>query len=191
MEIENIKRAIEKWGSYGKLKIPSVSNEWNAFANGLYLQPNGKLWVNVYVQTTETDTDTSVPFSEFVKGYKGRTEQGWSFSFTSQQCQQFMDNVAKQISKLESGLGDKRKTIERLRHWSIVNPVSNYFYDKLNLKYYNFCASSYAHARYLRYCKGEDALKEFINDNWQDLKDKTDEELQKIYKEVFANAAQP
>lgn len=192
MNKQGIISAVENYGSYGKLYLPKgkrVYNEWNAWVTGVYYNERCGLFVSVYVQGDSTDDDDSVRFDEFLKGgrYSGTTNcHGFRFSFDESEKKQAIKAICDHVADLNGGLGNKQKTLERLTHYSLINPILNKWYDTYNLKWhYHSEKGSRTYAAYKAYCVASEALQEFIKDNVEMLADKTNDQLSSIYNQCF------
>ena len=183
-----IKEIVDKCGSDGRLWINSKRRQGNNW-NSLVEYVSCSYIVGIYVQDLDTDTTMNEYFTTFfAKGeyVSSNNRLNERVRYTEKQkgevmrsilleCiyQQYNDDV--QIGKL----------VEKLSHYSIINPVYNYFFkDYFRLSNLPF---SYATSKpqYKTYCDGKKAVEEYIKEHAKELDGKGKEELQEIYKRVF------
>ena len=192
-----VKRIIEKCGNeYNTLWIDSKRRQGNnrySLVESVSIH-DGDVLVGIYVQNDSTDTSTSERFDKFFRRgeYYSRNNNlniGVDYKEGDKadvmrsillECvyQQFNDEVLRE------------KLIEKITHYSIINPVLNHFYKLWDLWHREI--SKYSSRDTVVKNKGyhyaERKIKEYARENVLDLVGKTNEELQEIYKEVFQKA---
>ena len=181
---------------YGRFNVSSEfrqGNNWNSEVEGLSYV-NDKLYVDIYVQNTKTDTTTSESFDRFF------TDNTYSSSnnhlnanviYNKEEKAMVMCSILLMaVWKLYSNEAHKKDLVERLSHYTLINPICNYYYNEYRLgrKSLSKWSSMSDFAEYKGYYNGEIALRKYIEDNCFELKDKTNEELKIIYMKVFGDA---
>ena len=196
LKMADIIAAVEKFGQYGTLRCPSVSNHWNAEIKSVhYIKHSDSLWFGVYVQGDNTDTDTSVSYEDFVSDgvYRGVTENyGFKFTLTKEQRDEFMKGLAETIKKLWDYENNTPKDVkafeERKREvggYKFVNPAVDKLYDRLNLKYSNYMYKPCR--KYDLYKASKRGLYNYINEHLDEIARMTDDEVHALYWEVIWN----
>lgn len=187
-----ITKAGNEDGYMGIRRDFRVGNKWNSEIEGIYLYKD-KLYVGIYVQNDSTDTTTSEEFNVFFRRgeyYSMKNSLNMGVDYSEGQKAEVMRSILYQcIYILFSDEHKKAELIEKLSHYSIINPVANHFYHKYNLNYdISKYTSSDRVANKKAYYHAERTLREYIEENYLMLVDKSNEELDKIYKEVFQKA---
>lgn len=191
--------AVEKFGKYGTLYAPSVSNDWNAEIKSVYYnKQNGSLWFGVYVQGGNTDTDTSVSYEDFVSDgvYRGVTENhGFRYTLTKEQRDEFMKGLAETIKKLWDYENNTPKDVKELEArkrevggYKFINPAVDKLYDRLNLRHSNYMYKPCR--KYDLYKASERGLYKYINEHLDEIARMTDDEVHALYWEVIWNEYQ-
>ena len=193
-----VKSIIEKCGNeYGRMYIRRdfrKGNDWNSEIEGVNLSKSGDVFVEVYIQTDSTDTTECEYFDKFFRRgeyYSNDNRFNKGIDYKESQKAEVMRSILLQcIYKLHSDENKKAEQIAKLTHYTITNPVCNYFYDKYNLKYKHISKYSSRDevAQIKGYHRGEKAIKEYVEVNYINLIGKTNEELQETYKGVFQKA---
>ena len=188
---------VEKAGDkFGNLRIMvefRKGNHWNSEVNDVCLV-SGKLFVDIYVQNTKTDTTMSEYFDKFFRRgeyFSQDNNLNAPVDYKESQKAEVMRSILLQcVYNLFSDENKKREEIAKLGHYSIINPVLNYFYDKYRLRYKDI--SKYASRDTIAEIKGyhhaERVLREYIENNYATLICKSVEDLQAVYREVFQKA---
>lgn len=192
---EELAKAALKWGSYGTLRSPNVSNDWNAEITGIYYnEERDTLWVNIYVQGDSTDEDDCIRYDEFIRSgdVSGTTDyHGFRYRFTESQREEFLRYLSEYIDKenaMPQDVRDRQNKINRLKGWEFINPAVNKLYDLLRLRYSNYMYKR--DPKYDAYKDAEKALYAYINENINDILKKSDEEVHKLYWAVLYKAYQ-
>lgn len=191
-----VKSIIDRCGNDNRFWINNKrrqGNHWNSLVEFLDIS-NGNVFVGIYVQNTKTDTTMMDSFDRFFRmgEYYSRDNhlnEGVDYKEGDKaevmrsillECiyQQFNDEVQRQ------------KLIAKLGHYSIVNPVLNYFYKEWDLWHREISkySSRDCVVKNKAYHYGKKKINEYINDHVEELVGKSNEELQAIYKKVFVNA---
>lgn len=193
--IKIVEKGGNKYNHFYVLNDFRKGNNWNSVIEGLYIsKPNGYLFVDIYVQNTSTDTNMSEYFDTFFRS------GSYSSSDNHLDANVRYDEGEK-VEVLRSFLlsyvyyaynteHKKAMMVTKLKDYKIINPILNKYYDQYRLRYKNTGRYSgattisevegYHHAKYV--------LDEYIEENYKNLKKKTNEELSAIYEEVFGNA---
>lgn len=168
-----------------------AGNDWNSNIDFIY-EHNGKPYLCLYVQNSSTDSSTCVSFEDFNRreyynGYCENINTNFRYSPTE------IANVIKCIlidyvyySQIEANERKQQEVVDKLLHYSIVNPVCNYFYDKLGPRH--ICLGWQKDKR-KAYDEGNNAVKEYAMKHVSELIGKSKEELISIYKQVFRDEA--
>ena len=198
MEVKKplVKSIVEKCGENGTLWIDRkrrVENGWNSSVDNVSVY-NGDVYVEIYVQDAHTDTSMSEEFNKFFRkgeyfSRDNRLNVGVDYKEGQKaevmrsillECvyQQFCDEV------------QREKIVSKLSHYSIINPVLDYFYRKWDLWHRQISrySSNEDIIKNKAYHNGEKKIKEYIKENAEQLIGKTNEELQDIYKKVFLDS---
>lgn len=183
---------------YGQYRISNdrwKGNNWNSIVEGVYRNKEGKLFVDIYFQGGSTDCNDSEYFNTFFSSTSNVrvTSRIGSATYSYSERADVMRSIL--IDYLYWKVIDRDKIeraekIRKLKDYRIINPILNKFYDRNRLGYKTYL---YMYGKkcveYDAYKKGEKDLSEYITDNVDSLDGKTNEELTKIYSEVFNNAA--
>lgn len=191
--------AVEKFGKYGTLYAPSVSNDWNAEIKSVYYnKQNGSLWFGVYVQGGNTDTDTSVSYEDFMSEgvYSGVTENhGFRYTLTKEQRDEFMKGLAETIKKLWDYENNTPKNVQEFEArkrevggYKFINPAVDKLYDRLNLRHSNYMYKPCR--KYDLYKASKKGLYNYINGHLDEIARMTDDEVHALYWEVIWNEYQ-
>lgn len=164
-----------------------AGNNWNSTIEHLYIY-NDKPILMLYVQGGNTDTSTSVSYTEFnsCNGYRGSCGLG-GFRYNADEVANVIRCILAEYiyyTYIEKGEREQAQRIAKLLNYKVVNPVFDYFYDYLRLGNLPF---SYATTtrQYNQYFNGKKAVEKYANEHVNELEGKTDEELIAIYKKVF------
>jgi hypothetical protein len=177
-------------GRLGISRKRRQGNHWNSEVDGIeYL--NGKICLSIYVQDDSTDTNYTEYYSTFFRRgeyYSRENRLGVGVDYKEGDKAEVMRSIL--LSCIDQLFGDdveKKKAVEELGRYTIINPVLNDFYDELRLKYNQISKYSTRSdvVRSKGYHAGEKAIKTYISDNWRELQGKSIEELQDLYKETF------
>lgn len=166
------------------------SNFWNSTIEFIH-EYKGRAYIEFYVQNTKTDWGESVDYNTFKSGseYRGYCSHlNTSFRYDSNDVANVIRCILKEFvyyKYIEKAERDKAKKLESIAGWKIINPVSNYFYEKWD------CWHRMEYNSDLRkaYYAGKNAVEEYAKSHVDELFGKSVEELQAIYKEVFRKAA--
>ena len=166
-----------------------VGNHWNSEIEFIY-EYGGRPYIMFYVQNTKTDSSDSVPFSRFncADGYRGYCDNiGSYYTYDSDEVVEVIRCILAEYVwwHIETPKRERGKMLASITHWSIVNPVANYFYDELRLKYVPTHVSSPKRDAYYR---GQKAMQKYAEEHLDELFGKPKEELIAIYKRVFRDA---
>lgn len=187
--------AANEYGQYRISNDRRKGNNWNSLVEGLYRSKQGKLFVDIYFQGGSTDCNDSEYFNTFFSSASNVrvTSRIGSATYSYSERADVMRSILidylywKVIDRDEIERAEK---IRKLKDYRIINPILNKFYDKNRLGYKTYL---YMYGKkcveYDAYKKGEKDLSEYITNNVDSLDGKTNEELTKIYSEVFNNAA--
>ena len=192
--IDIMKRIIEECGGEKKeFRIKNerrAGNNWNSTVKGIRLY-NGWVMVDVYVQNSSTDTNTSEYYSDLLTG----TEKGWVDSRLGY-CSYYWKDKARVVRSilseyvyykyLEVDERERANRVAELSHYSIINPIHNHYYNEWRLKYIPTYRSD---PRRERYHRCEKVLCEYIKEHADELYGKPNEELTEIYHKVWQEEA--
>lgn len=187
-----MKRIIEECGGEKKefriKRERRPGNHWNSTIDGIYMS-NGRLCVDVYVQNSSTDTNTS----EYYRDLLTSTETGWVDSRLGH-VSYFMKDKAEAVRAilseyvyykyLEVDEREHARKISELTHYSILNPILNHYYEEWRCKYQGGYPGA-PHDRLDRYHRCDNALRDYIKTHVDELYGKSKEELSKIYRSVW------
>lgn len=189
---------IKKVGDeYGNLRIKCSlrkGNKWNSEIESVYLSTNNEVFVNVYVQSDSTDTTVPEYFDKFFRRgeyYSKGNRLGVGVDYNEGQKAEVMRSILLQcIYNLFSDEHKCAVIVAKLKHYSIINPICDHFYNKYNLKYKEI--SKYSSRNEVAEIKGYShaivKLDKYIVENYLELDGKTNNELREIYMEVFGKA---
>lgn len=168
-----------------------VGNDWNSNIDFIY-EHNGKPYLCLYVQNTSTDSSTCVSFEDFNRKeyYNGYCENiNTNFTYSPSD----IANVIKCIlvdyiyyTQIEANERKQQEVVDKLLHYSIVNPVCNYFYDQLAPKHISL---QWNKQKREAYNNGKKAITSYAMEHVSELIGKSNEELISIYKKVFREEA--
>lgn len=185
--------AAKKWGSYGTLRIDSVSNNWNAELKGIYYNENrDKLYVEIYVQGSSTDTETSVSYEDFIRGgeLSGTTENhGFRYRFTESQREEFLKKLSDHIDRLNAipqDVLERNKRINLVKSYKFINPAVDKLYDLLRLRYSDYMYKP--DPKYDAYKEAEKALYAYIEENTDKIIQMDDNAIHELYWAVLYDA---
>ena len=187
--------AANKDGWYRISNDRRKGNNWNSLVEGLYRNKQGKLFVDIYFQGDSTDWNDSEYFDTFFSSAsKVRvTSRIGSATYSYSERADVMRSILIDYiywKVIDRDKIERAEKIKKLKDYRIINPILNKFYEDHRLRYKT---SLYMYGKecveYDAYKKGEKDLDEYITDNVDSLDGKTNEELAKIYSEVFNNAA--
>lgn len=185
--------AVEKFGKYGTLHAPSVSNDWNAEIKSVYYdKQSGSLWFGVYVQGDSTDTDTSVSYEDFVSDgvYNGVTENhGFRYTLTKEQRDEFMKGLAETIKKLWDYENNTPKNVQEFEArkrevsgYKFTNPAEDHLYGLMRLNIHSSAAAKNP------YWDAKKSLEKYISENLENIAKLSDAEIVDLYKKVIVEA---
>lgn len=189
-----VKSIVEKVGDkYGKMSIRAEfrrGNDWDSEIEGVSVS-KGDVFVDVYIQTTKTDTTYCEYFDKFFRRgeyYSDDNRFHMGVDYKESQKAEVMRSILLQcVYNLFSDEKKKADQIAKLSHYTLINPVANYFYDKYRLSYKRI--SKYSSRDTIAEIKGyhhaDKVLREYIEENYLELLNKSNEELQEIYKDIF------
>jgi len=170
-----------------------VGNDWNSLIENVSVN-NGKLYVSIYVQGAKTDTSQSERFSTFFQSgeYVSNNNRLWeTIRYNERQKAEAMRSILLEcIYRLHNDEAKRRQLVAKLSHYTIINPVKNHFYRKLDL-WHNQLSKYSSRGSVVKnngYHHAEKQLQDYIDKNAYNLLGKTTEELQKIYTNVFQDA---
>lgn len=186
--------AANEYGQYRISNDRRKGNNWNSLVEGVY-RSNGKLFVDIYFQGDSTDWNDSEYFDTFFSSASNVrvASRIGSATYSYSERADVMRSIL--IDYLYWKVIDRDKIeraekIKKLKDYRIINPILNKFYEDYRLRYKTHL---YMYGKkcveYDAYKKGEKDLDEYIVNNVDSLDGKTNEELTKIYSEVFNNAA--
>lgn len=191
-------KIVEKGGKNNSFRVLNdfrKGNNWNSVIEGLYIsKPNGYLLVDIYVQNTSTDTNMSEYFDTFFRsGSYSSSDNHLNANIRydeGEKVEVLRSFLLSYVYYAYSTEHKKTMIVANLKDYKVINPILNKYYDKYRLRYKNTGRYSgatavsevegYHHAKYV--------LDEYIEENYKDLKKKTNEELSATYDEVFGNA---
>lgn len=190
---KELAQAALKWGSYGTLRSPKVSNNWNAEITGIYYnEDRDSLWVSIYVQGDSTDEDDSIRYEEFIKSgdVSGTTQNhGFRYRFSESEREEFLKKLSDYIDKenaVPQDVRDRQAKVKRIGSWEFINPAVDKLYDLLRLRY-----SSYMYKRdpkYDAYKDAEKALYAYIEENTDKIIQMDDNAIHELYWAVLYDA---
>lgn len=187
-----VKDIINKVGKDNQIRIVRdfrVGNNWNSDFEKVYVS-NGTLYVSLYVQDDSTDTSMSVTFSSFFRCDDGsyyceRLSKSVRYDiFEKAECMRSL--FLSCVYYLWSDENKKNEIVAKLSHYSIINPVSNYFFNRYKFSFDSSSCDSVTNRK--AYDHGKKALNEYIRNNYAELQGKKEDELVSIYKKVFDEA---
>ena len=190
-----IKSLIEELGK-NEMNINSKfreGNNWNSEVENIYIL-NGRVYVTLYVQNLSTDTSMSDLFDKFF--IRGRY-----VSSNNRLDAKVVYNVEDKAECLKSILiqfayhkysdeARKSEIIAKVGHYTITNPICDYFYRKYDLWHSHIGQYSSRNevVIYEGYYYAKKKLNQYIEENYLDLNNKNKDELETIYKKVFGDA---
>lgn len=165
-------------------------NDWNSTIEYLYIH-NGRPVLMLYVQGGNTDTSTTERYENFNSGsnYRGSCRLG-SFSYSSKDIARTIRCILSEYvyyKWIEKDEREARKKVDALLHYTVLNPVLNYYYEAWRCKFQGGYPGA-PHDKLDRYHAGEQAVKDYVKTHVAELTGKSTEELQAIYKKVFVGA---
>jgi hypothetical protein len=192
-----VKRIIEKCGNDNKrLYINNErrqGNNWNSLVEFFDISGDNVL-LGIYVQNTKTDTTMIEYFDKFFRRgeyYSRDNRLNESVDYKEGQKAEVMRSILLEcIYDQFNNDVQREKLIGKLGHYTIVNPVLNYFFNEWRLKYRQISKYSSRDdvVKNKAYYYGKKKIDEYIENNVESLLGKTAEELQAIYKKVFMDA---
>lgn len=191
-----IKTIVNKIGTDNRLWINNKrrkGNDWNSLVESVYTN-NGNVLLGIYVQNTKTDTTTTDYFDNFFRRgeyYSRDNNLNEGVDYKEGEKAEVMRSILFEcIYQQFNDEVQRRKLIAKLGHYSIINPVLNYFYYEWDLRHKEISkySSRDCVVKKKAYYYGEKKIKEYIENNVEELIGKSNEELQEIYKKVFVDA---
>lgn len=192
-------KIVEKAGDeYNRFRVVNnirKGNNWNSVVDGLYIsKPNGYLFVDIYVQNTSTDTNMSEYFDKFFRsGSYSSSDNHLNANVRydeGEKVEVLRSFLLSYVYYAYSTEHKKAQEIAKLKHYTLINPIVNKYYDKYRLRYKDI--GRYSGATTISEVEGyhhaKKVLGEYIEENYKVLKKKTNEELSVTYDEVFGNA---
>lgn len=175
-----------------------VGNEWNSTIEYLY-EYQGRPILMLYVQNTSTDSSDTASFSDFNSGsrYCGYCHNlDMRYSYDSAAIARTIRCILAEYlyyKYIEKEEREESGKIAALLHWSIVNPVVNYFYDEWRMKF--ICGGPLSRRdsdetiiKSKGYYAGKEGITAYVKVHYKELQGKSNEELQGIYKTAFMDA---
>lgn len=168
------------------------SNIWNSCIEFIY-EYKGKAYINFYVQNTKTDWSESETFDRFKSSseYNGWCDYlGTRFRYDSDDVTNVIRCILAEYvyyTEVEKSQREEQERLNTITHYSIVNPVCNYFYERLRLDKLPFSYGT-TKPEYKQYCRGKKAIEEYAKANLATLYGKSKEELKAIYMREFEKA---
>ena len=184
---KEIADAVLRFGTYGKLYAKSVYNKWNAWVKGVYYnKQSDTIWVDVYVQGDDTDTDTSVRYESFVSDgdYCGSAE-GIRYRLSQAVREEFLKGLYDTIERLKGETDEDRRKKE-LRSWKYTNPVVDRLYDTIGLRHKQYFMHKCP--EYTRYCEAKRVLSKYIEDHIDQIAKLDETQVSELYWSVIWDA---
>lgn len=187
-----IKSIIEKCGDVQGImwirKDFRQGNHWNSEVEAVSLR-NGRVLVFIYVQDTDKDATYKESFDVFFRRgeyYSKKNILKKGVDYTEGQKAEVMRSILFQcIYVLHSDEKKKSDKIAELSHYTIINPIIDYFYNRLLTHDISKYSPRNDVAQIMGYNHAKKALQEYIESNYISLSQKTTDELMEIYKVVF------
>lgn len=191
-------KIVEKGGKGNRFRVVNdfrKGNNWNSLIEGLYIsKPNGILFVEIYLQGASTDTSISEYFDTFFRS--GSYSSSYNYLNLNirydegEKVEVLRSFLLSYVYYTYSTEHKKTMIVANLKDYKIINPILNKYYDKYRLRYKN--TGRYSGATEVSEVEGyhnaKYVLDEYIEENYKNLKKKTNEDLSIIYDEVFGNA---
>lgn len=160
-------------------------NDWNSLIRGVR-EYKGKMYVDIYFQYGNTDTDTSESFDKFFGSgsYRG-SERGHGFTYSesdkAEVMKAFLKNYVNNSTDEAKAEKANKADVDRITNWKIMNPVHDAIYTENNLRYKDIgkYSSDSDIATVEGYHAGKKHLQEYVKKNIATLKGKGDEDLKK------------
>lgn len=183
------KECMDEYGTFRIRHDRREGNDWNSLVDGLYLGKSGKLCVDVYHQSTSTDTNTLEYASEFFgRGrFRGNTHLGTYIYDESDKVKVLRSILLEYVyyTYVEKDERTRKECVDKLLHHSIVNPVLNVFYNKLGPRHISL---DWDKENRRKYYDGQKAIRKYAEEHVEELLGKSKEQLQLKYMEVFRSA---
>ena len=167
-----------------------VGNDWNSTILSLYIYQDKPI-LTLYVQDDSTDTSMNVGYGDFnyaANYHSYCTRLGVAVNYSGEKIAKVIRCILKEYiyyKYIEKDEREKKGRIDKVLHYSIVNPVVNHFYAMLGPRHVSL---SWNEDNRRKYMAGQEAIKTYAAEHYMELEKKSKEEIQSIYKEVFKKA---
>lgn len=182
---------IQQCGKDGEFRIKNdrrVGNNWNSLVEGIRLYKN-YLYVDVYIQSDSTDTNTSALYHDMLTGGGSSYVESrlGTVKYREDDKAEVVRGFLLEYIYYKYIEADERKAAEMIRSlldYKIINPICDHYFEEYGLFRLPF---SYATTKpqYKTYCKCKKAIEEYIKEHYSELYGKSKEELTTIYNQVW------
>ena len=192
-----VKPMIEKFGGeYKRVYINREfrkGNRWNSEVEAILMYKD-RVYIRLYVQNSSTDTTMDELFDRFFINGKYVSSDN---NLDAKVVYNIEDKaeVARAILQqyawfMWSDEHKKKELIEKIGHYTFLNPILDYFFKKYNLWYSHIdkYSSRSDVVKSEGYTHAKKVLNDYIAEHCFELQDKSKEELTEIYKGVFQDA---
>jgi len=182
-----IRRIVKECGKEGNFRVKhdrQLGNRWNSIVKGIY-NYKGEIFVDVYIQSDKTDTNIPVLYDNLLGGGVSRVESHiGNATYREDEKEAVVRGLLSEYvyyKYIEKEAREAQEKIDNLLHYSITNPVFDYYYKRWD----GWHRMDFDKDLRNRYYGGKEAVEEYAKAHVDELTGKSVSELQEIYKQVF------